>query len=97
MNFNDYLTKIKKTENELRDSFLPEAEKRVKNSLILREIAKREKVSVSEKEIEEKINEVFKNGLGIEKAPKEVDLEKLKEYYEGVIKNEKVFQLLEQL
>jgi trigger factor len=91
MNFNDYLTKIKKTENELKDSFLPEAEKRVKNSLILREIAKREGFSVSEKEIEEKINEARpRYSAG-------VDLEKLKEYYEGVIKNEKVFQLLERL
>lgn len=120
---NDYLTKIKKTEEELRDSFSPEAEKRVKNSLILREIARREKVLVSEEEVKEKINETLKNYPGIEKDKKEldpvrskpsqwrlspsaegggrtsngVDLEKLKEYYEGVIRNEKVFQFLESL
>ncbi len=78
MSFIDYLTKIKKTEEELKESFSPEAEKRVKNFLILREIAKRENVPVSEKEIEEKINEVFKNYPGAEKAPKEVDLREIK-------------------
>jgi trigger factor len=97
INFNDYLTKIKKTEEELKESFSLEAKKRVTSFLILREIAKREKILVSEKEIRDKINEMLKDYPSIEKAEKELDLEKLKIYYEGVIRNEKVFQFLEKL
>lgn len=97
ISFNDYLAKIKKTNEEFEKSLLIEAEARVKNYLILREIAKKEKISVSEDEIEEKIKDFLKNYPGAEKAKKELDLEKLKDYYKGVIQNEKTFQLLEKL
>ncbi|PIP25006.1 MAG: trigger factor [Candidatus Nealsonbacteria bacterium CG23_combo_of_CG06-09_8_20_14_all_36_12] len=72
MNFNDYLSRIKKTEKEISDSFLPESEKRVKNFLILREIAKREEISVSDEEIKEKISETLKSYPNVEKAEKEL-------------------------
>ena len=49
--FEDYLSKIKKTEKEILDSFLPAAQKKVRNFLVLREIGKREKVEVSEEEL----------------------------------------------
>lgn len=95
--FNDYLDKIQKTPEELKDSFLSEAERRVKGFLVLREIAKKENISVSQEEVEEKINELLKHYPSVEMAEKTLDLEKLKVYYEGVIRNEKVFQFLESL
>ncbi len=49
--FEDYLSKIKKTEKEILGSFLPAAQKNVRNFLVLREIGKREKVEVSEEEL----------------------------------------------
>jgi len=51
ISFGDYLSKIKKTEKEILDSFLPAAQKKVRNFLVLREIGKREKVEVSEEEL----------------------------------------------
>lgn len=95
ISFKDYLEKIKKPEDELKNSFSTPAKKRVKNLLILREIGKKEGIEVSKEEIKESVNEFFKNYPGEEKAKKEVDLERLKEYYRGVIYNEKVFQALE--
>ena len=95
MTFEDYLKKIQKTEKELRDSFSGEAQKKVKELLILRELGKKEKIMVSEEEIEEAVNGFLKNYPGTEKAKKEIDLDRLKEYYKGVIYNEKVFQVLE--
>ena len=110
LTFEDYLAKIQKTEKELLDSFSNEAEKKVKSVLTLREISKREKIEVSEEEMKIAINEFLKNYPSPEKVKKGLarqnfggqnlgglDLERLKSYYEEVIRNEKVLQLLEGL
>lgn len=91
--FQDYLSKIKKTEAGLKESFFPTAQKRIKNFLILREIAKREKINVSGEEAREEVNKILKN-YSLEKT-KELDLERLKLYIEGEIRNEKTLQFLE--
>ena len=94
ISFKEYLEKLNKKEEDLKESFLKEAEKRVKNLLILREIGKREEVKVQEEEVNEVINDTFRNYPGVEKAKKEIDLERLKDYYKSIIYNEKVMQLL---
>lgn len=95
ISFEDYLKKISKTEKELMDSSLSEAEKRVRSSLILREIGKQENIQVSEEEIKQEINQILKHYPDAGKAEKEIDPEKLKLYIEGELKREKTFQLLE--
>ncbi len=89
------MKKIQKTEEEIKRSFLEEAEKMVKNSLILKEIAKKENIQVSEDEIKDKMNEFLKKYPYLETAKKDIDLDKIRSYYENVIRDEKVFQLLE--
>jgi len=88
INFSDYLSKINKTEKELLDSFSSEAKRKIKNSLVLKEIEKRENIEVSEKEIKEEMDK-------ISKIYPELDQNQLKEYAEEVIRNEKIFQFLE--
>lgn len=95
ISFKDYLDQIKKTEKEITDSFLPEAQKRVKNFLILKEIGGREKINVSEEEVIDEINKILKTHPTVGNGDKELDLEKLKLYTEGAIRNEKIFGLLE--
>lgn len=95
--FEEYLKQIKKTEEELTASFKDEAEKRVRNSLVLREIAKQENLSPSEKEVEEEMNGMLKRYPSQEQAVKEVDLKRLKEYTELVLTNEKTLRFLEEL
>jgi len=92
--FKDYLAKLKKTEKEMLDSFGPEAQRKVKNSLVLREIKKKEEVSITEQEIEEELKKISRDSPG---AEKKFDLERLKDYTKEVLKNEKTFQLLESL
>jgi len=94
ISFKDYLAKLKKTEKEMLDSFEPEAQRRVKSSLVLREIKKKEKVPVTEQEIEKELKRISGASPGTERK---VDLERLKDYTKEVIKNEKIFQLLESL
>jgi trigger factor len=93
ISFEDYLAKVGKTENDLMVLFSEQARKRVKNSLVLREISKKEKIEASDEEVEMEANKILKN-LTMEKA-QELDPEKLKSYTEDVIINEKTLQLLE--
>ena len=96
VSFSDYLKNIKETEESLKKSFSERARNDVKKFLILREIGKREKIQVTDQEIEDRINqEVMRNYSDVETARKKVDMPKLKNYYRSVIYNEKVMQLLE--
>lgn len=88
--FEEYLKKIKKTEQDILNSFLPEAERRIKSSLVLREIQKKENIEITEKELSEEMTRVAKTNPNLEKN-------QLKEYTESIIKNEKILQLLEGL
>lgn len=95
INFEEYLSKIKKTEKEIKDSFSEEAKIRAKYDLILREISIREGINATEEEIKEELNKILKN-FSIDKA-KELDLENLKLYIESEIKKEKALKFLESL
>ena len=97
LSFRGYLTKIKKTEEEIKNSFLKLAQKNVKVFLVLREIAKKEGIKVSDEEVEPEINALLKRYPDFKSAKKNLDLEKLKEYTKERIINEKVFQLLKKL
>jgi len=93
IDFDEYLKSIKKTEDEIKKSFKIEAEKRIKNFLVLREIGKVEKVEVTNEELEESIN------VELRKYTKEqldkIDIKALKDYTKDTIFNEKVFEKLE--
>ena len=86
IDFSDYLKKINKNEQEIADSLRREAEKTVRNFLVLKAIQSQENISVSQDEVLKNIPDVA-----------HIDREKLKEYTEEMIKNEKTFQLLEGL
>ncbi|MBI2053992.1 MAG: trigger factor [Candidatus Staskawiczbacteria bacterium] len=90
--FEEYLQTVKQTEEAIRENFAKEAEKRLKNFLILREIGKKEKIEVLAEELEEELAK----SLEYQKSEK-FDTEHFKEYTKGAIYNEKVFQLLEKL
>lgn len=94
LKWEDYLNHLKKTEDEIKNGWEKEAEKRIKFNLILGEIAKSEKLIVPNEELNketEKIMEYYKNmeALG------GIDENRVKDYAYGILMNEKVFQLLE--
>ena len=92
--FEEYLVQIKKTEKEIKDSFNDTAEKRVKNFLALREIGRKEEIKVSKEEIEEETNKTLKNYPSKDDV-KKIDIDRLKDYTESAMYNEKVFERLE--
>lgn len=92
ISFEQYLASVKQTEENLKQTFQKEAEKRLKGFLILRELGKKENIEVSDKEVEEELKKAMKKPF--DTAQGKIDIEQLKEYTKGVIYNEKVFQKL---
>ncbi len=93
LSFDNYLSQIKKTEEDVRSDWYKRAEKRLMASLILSEIAKKEKIEVTDEEVEKETS-TYLNRLREQNAELP-DYEKLKLYIKDIIQNEKVFQLLE--
>ena len=92
LKWDNYLKHIKKTEEELKKDWEKDATKRVKYGLILDEMAEKEKIEVAPEELEKEtaaMLEYHKN-LG-----QELDKEKVKHYLTGIMRNEKLFQMLE--
>ena len=102
ISFEEYLNRVKKDKKEIEDNLLKVSQKRVKNFLILREIGKKEKIFVTDEEIEDRMKEINK-GLASQNPPKffyekfrrtdGLDLEKLKDYYRSIIFTEKVLKV----
>lgn len=97
MNLDQYLRQLKKDRKELEKDWEPQAEKRVKSALALKEIAKLEKIGVESKEIEEEMNKTLQYYKNVKNLEKNIDMERLYNYTKGILENEKVFEFLEQL
>ncbi len=95
ISFEDYLSSVKKTEEEIKETYKKEAEKRLRGFLVLKELGKREKVEVTDQEVEEEVTKSIKNYSKDQLA--KIDINELKEYTKGVLHNEKIFQILENL
>jgi trigger factor len=93
--FEEYLKQTNKTEKDLLDSFSDQAQKRVRGSLILREIGEKENITASEDEVRKEVDNFLKRYLDIKSSQKEFDQGRLEEYTKEVIRNEKIFKLLE--
>jgi len=95
LEFNKYLKETKKTIEDLKKNWQKQAEKRACIGLCLQAIAEKENIEVSDEEIKEKINQDLKHYSNIEEVKKNIDLSALKEYTRNILRNEKVFELLE--
>ncbi|MDD5760634.1 MAG: trigger factor [Candidatus Pacebacteria bacterium] len=95
MPYEKYLEQIKKDEEDLKRGFGELARKRVVSSLILREIALLENIEIPEEEIQNKINEILKQ-IPEDEVKQKINPDDLKVFASGIIRNEKVFQILEE-
>ena len=92
LKWDDYLKHIKKTEEELKKDWEKDAIKRVKYGLILDQTTEQEKIEIPAEELEKEaaaMIEYHKN-LG-----QDLDKERVKNYLSGIMRNEKLFQMLE--
>ena len=93
-NFADYLKSINKTQDQLMLEILPNATKRVKSALILKEIAKEEKITVSESEMNKEIEVLKKKYEKNLEAIKNIDSSHYKAYLENSLINQKTIDFL---
>jgi len=90
----DYLSSIGKGMNEMKLELLPEAVKRVKVSLTIREIAKKESIKVEAKEIEENIEEMKKHYRDNKEAMSRITSPQYADYITNVLASRKVVNQL---
>lgn len=88
LKFEDYLKHIKKTEAELHTDWKDDAEKRVKLQVVINKIAIEEKLLPEEAEVEKEVSHILEHH-------KDADPDRVRNYVETIITNEKVFQFLE--
>lgn len=94
ISFEEYLASIKQTEDQLKQTYQKEAEKRLRGFLVLRELGKKESIDVTDEEVTAEVAKALK-GKPFDPAQGEIDINQFREYTKGVIHNEKVFQMLE--
>jgi len=88
LKFDEYLTYIKKTKDDLRKEWLPDAGARAKAQLVLHKIAAEEKITVPEEEIEKEVKKLVE-------YYKDANPDRARDYVITVLTNEAVFKFLE--
>ncbi len=92
-NFDDYLKSIKKTLGELKLELTPEAIKRIKVALIIREVARQEGIQAEEKEVDEELDKMAERYEDKE-LKKRVYSPQNRDYIEVIMRNRKVIDML---
>lgn len=89
LKFDDYLTQIKKTREDLKKDWAHEAEKRAKLEMVLFKISEDEKLKPSDDEIKSEVEKLTT-------MYKDADPVRARAYIEQILTNEKVFTFLDQ-
>jgi trigger factor len=95
LDFADYLSHAKKTEEDLSKDWDPQARKRLSASMILEKIAHDEGVEVENEAVEAEMNRALQYYRTPGDAEKKVDMEALYRSAQGRLRNEAVFVMLE--
>jgi trigger factor len=92
--YEDYLKSLKKTEDDLKSEFKPQAELRVKTSIVSKEIFQQQKIEVRDDEVEKEIAEMMKNYPANPEVQKQFESETYKDYIKNILGNRKVLEYL---
>lgn len=88
MKFEDYLVHVKKSEDDLRDEWKEQAEKRAALQLIINKIAQKEKIVAEEEAVNHEVKHILEHHKG-------ANPDNVRIYVETQLINEAVFKLLE--
>ncbi len=94
--FPDYLAQIKKTEGELEQDMQPQAEKRVKTSLIARQVYRDQNMEVADEEIEKEITKTKAHYVNNKEVLENLDSENYRQYVKNMLGNRKVIMWLKE-
>ncbi len=97
LDFSEYLVQMKKTEEEMKKEWLPQAKKRLSAHMILDRLAKEEEMAVENEAVEAEMNKTLAQYKDTKDIEKKIDMERLYASVRGQLLNEKVFEFLEKL
>jgi len=92
--FEDYLIHLKKTREQIMLDLMPDAVKRVKVSLVIREIGDQEKISVSHEEVHKAIDDILKQYQGNKEIEDRINGHAYHDYVENNLTGKKVVEKL---
>ena len=94
LTFDDYLKHLNKTRDQLKLDFIPQAIKRIKGSLITRQIFFDEKVEIPETEVDQYLEQTKKMYQNNPELIKNLETPQYREYIRNMIGNQKVIDLI---
>lgn len=95
MEFDTYLSQIKKTVEDLKTEFIKPAEKRVKIALALRELVRQEKIEATKEELDKEIDDLLKTcPPEDDKIRQQITSKDYRLYIEDIILNRKALDWL---
>lgn len=95
MNIEDYLKSIKKTKDELRIEFIPQAMRRIRAATLIKEVAKRENIRVEDNDINAEIDRILHGVATDDKDTRErVSSPEYREYVAIMMRNQKAIDML---
>ncbi|KKP72495.1 MAG: Trigger factor [Candidatus Moranbacteria bacterium GW2011_GWE2_35_164] len=95
MSLADYVGQLGKTIDDLEKDWIPQAQKRIKAALALEKIIKEKEIKISSEEIEEAMNKTLQFYKNEKDAKDKIDMKRLFDYTNGILKNEEAFKMLE--
>lgn len=90
----DYLSHLKKTEDELKKDLRPDAEKRVKTGLVIRQIGKQENIEATDEETQNELEKTLKTYAQQPGAEQQFNSPQYKEHLKMTLTNRKIFEFL---
>jgi trigger factor len=93
----DYLDKISKTEEELRQELHPIAKNRLTQSLVLGKLAEEEKIEINASEVDNRVNEIANDAEDKEKARQFFSLPQVRQSIEQSLLTQKTMDRLLQI
>lgn len=94
MQWTDYLTNIKKTEDELKLEMAPQAVKRIKTAVVIREIGEKEVVETDDAELLAEVAKLMNRYTGNAAAQEQLRSEDYQEYLRASLRNRKVLAMI---
>lgn len=94
--FDDYLKNIKKSVDDLKQEFRPQAEHRVKSALVIRQVAVKEQITADPAMVEEEVQSTLKMYAQTPDILERIDSDDYRDYVRNLQVNRKVVELLKQ-
>lgn len=97
LSFENYLTHLRKSEEELRNHFRPRAERRIQTALVTRKVAELEGIEVSETDLEEELTKLRRIHGGDLEVLKRLEDSEMQTFILNTVRNRKTLQHLQTL